>query len=71
MLPLVPSRSSPVVSVPVLSKTTQSISARRSSPSGALTMTPLLNNRLIAATCPAGTASANAQGHVMISTAIA
>ena len=65
------SAGSPSVSVPVLSNTMVSTSARRSRPSGALISTPLPNSRLVAATCTAGTASASAQGQVMIRTAIA
>ena len=34
-------------------------------------MTPAANRRLLAATCTAGTASASAHGHVMMSTEIA
>ena len=63
----------PSVKVPVLSNTTRSVSARRSSPVGRwLTMMPWRNRRLAAAICTAGTArAASAQGQVMMSTAMA
>ena len=64
-------RGSGKVSVPVLSKITVSASASRSMASPALRMTPRLNNAPEATTCTAGIASANAQGQVMISTAMA
>src|SRR5271166_1941224 len=57
------------VSVPVLSNTTVSTSASRSSAVGDFSNTPARNSRPVAITCTTGTANANAQGQVMISTA--
>ena len=64
-------RGSGSVSVPVLSKITVSISARRSIASPELRITPARNSAPDATTCTAGIASASAHGQVMISTAIA
>ncbi len=64
-------RSSPAVSVPVLSNTTVSTSASRSSAVGGLEQDARRNRRPVAATCTAGTASASAHGQVMMSTATA
>ena len=65
------SDSLPSVSVPVLSKTTLSASARRSSALPSLTMMPRSNSRRAATTWTIGTASPSAQGQVMIRTEIA
>ena len=64
-------RGLPSVSVPVLSNTTTSTCAKRSSASPDFTSTPRLNSRPVATTCTAGTARPSAQGQVMISTATA
>ena len=61
----------PNVNVPVLSKITVSISARRSRPSAAFTRIPDLNKRLEATTWTTGTANPSAHGQVIIRTAIA
>ena len=61
----------PIVSVPVLSKTTVSTSASRSSAVPSLISSPRRNSRPEAAVTTAGTASPSAQGQVMISTAAA
>ena len=53
---------SPRVSVPVLSKTTVSTSARRSSAPPSLTMMPCSNRRRAATTCTMGTARAERAG---------
>ena len=63
-------RCSGIVSVPVLSKTTVSTSAKRSMASPELRMIPILKSVAEATTWTVGIASASAQGHVMISTAI-
>ena len=57
--------------MPVLSNTTVSICAKRSSASAALSNTPPRNKAPLATTCTAGTASASAQGQVTISTEMA
>jgi hypothetical protein len=59
------------VRVPVLSKTTVSTFARRSSASPELRKTPARKRAPEATTCTTGIASARAQGQVMMSTAIA
>ena len=61
----------PLVSVPVLSKTTWSASARRSRAPPSLTMMPCSNRRRAATTWTIGTASPSAQGQVMMRTAMA
>ena len=68
--PLV-SRSAPRVSVPVLSKTTVSMTASRSIAEPSLTMMPFSNSRRAATTCTIGTARPSAQGQVMMRTAMA
>ena len=60
-----------MVSVPVLSNTTVSTSASRSSAVPYLIRSPLRNSRPEAAVVTAGTARPSAQGQVMISTATA
>ena len=57
--------------MPVLSKTTTSASASRSSAVADLISSPRWNSRPEAAVVTAGTASASAQGQVMISVAAA
>ncbi len=64
-------RGSGVVSVPVLSKTMVSHCAMRSIASPDCSSTPARNRLPEATTCVAGTASASAQGQVMIRTAMA
>ena len=61
----------PRVSAPVLSNTTVSTAASCSSAPLSLTMMPRSKSRRAATTCTIGTASPNAHGQVMISTAIA
>ncbi len=57
--------------MPVLSNTTVSISASRSSAVALFSKTPLRKSRPLAAVVTAGTASPSAQGQVMISVAMA
>ena len=71
MIAALTTRGSGKVSVPVLSNTTVSISAKRSIASPELRITPARNSAPDATTCTAGIASASAHGQVMISTAIA
>ena len=59
----------PMVRVPVLSNTTVSTSARRSSAVPCLINRPLRNSLPLAEVTTAGTASPRAQGQVMISVA--
>ena len=63
--------ATPSVSVPVLSKTTVSMSANRSSAVGDFSSTPARNKRPVIAAVTAGMASAKAQGQVMINVAVA
>ena len=64
-------RRLPSVRTPVLSRTTVSISARRSIAEPSFTMMPFSNRRRAATTWTIGTARPSAQGQVMMSTAIA
>ena len=66
-----PGSSRPAVSVPVLSNTTMSALANRSSAVADLSSVPCRSSRPLASTCTAGTASPSAQGQVMIRTAMA
>ena len=65
------SSSRPKVSVPVLSNTTWSTFASRSSAVGDSSRSPDFMRRVPAMSCVTGTASARAQGQVMIRTAVA
>ncbi len=64
-------RGRPSVRVPVLSKTTVSTPESFSSAAPSLIITPLRKSTPLATACTAGTARPNAQGQVMIRTAMA